>query len=230
MVNLLRFFHTVDGLPAWMWLLTLVLTLYGAVLVWLDPAGADTALGTLLLWQMLVASRGFTSSAAAGHFDPLLVRERRSHIAIAHAAHATLVVALPWMVVGVIEVVRSTGSARAFEPGRVSAFAFVSAAAWALSLPIARLVAGSVWLALIIALATTNVGLEQYSLLLQRSEGFTQLAHALAFAIACPFVMLDDVMPMREEVAAGLAVMTIAAFAAGIGFIVRRDYPLEPSV
>ena len=230
MMSALRFIHTVDGMPVWMWLLTVAVAGYGLLLTWLDPAGADTALGMLLLWQMLCASRGFAPVASAGHFDPLLVRERRSRIAIAHAMHATSAGALAWALVGAAEWLRGSESPLAFEPGRMSAFAFVSAVAWALSLPGPRLVTGSIWIALVFGMAASRFGLDQYAALLQRQEGLAQFAHALAFAFLCPFVMLDAVMPRRETLAIVLFAGAVSAAVAGTLFIMRRDYPLEPSL
>ena len=226
----LRFIHTVDGMPAWMWVISLVVAGYGLLLTWLDPAGAETALGMLLLWQMLCASRGFAPAASAGHFDPLLVRERRSRIAIAHAIHAISPGALAWALVGMAEWARGSDSALAFEAGRMSALAFVSAVAWALSLPGARLVTGSIWIALVFGMAASRFGLEQYAALLQGQEGLAQFAHAVGFAVLCPFVMLDTVLPMRQAVAAVLFAGAVSAMAAGGLFIMRRDYPLESSL
>ncbi len=229
-MSALRFIHTVDGLPAWMCVITAIVALYAVYLTWLDPSGAETALGMVCLWQMLCASRGFAAHASAGHYDPLLVREQRWRVAIAHAVHATIAGALAWALVGATEVIRGGEGALAFAPARVGTFAFVSAASWALSLPGRRLVAGSIWLALIFGMAATKVGLEQYATLLQRPDGSAQFAHALAFAVVCPFVLLDSQFPMQAEVSAAVGVIGAAATAAGVAFVVRRDYPLESSI
>lgn len=230
MVSALRFIHTVDGLPGWMWVVTVVVALYGVFLTWLDPGGAETALGMLLLWQMLCASRGFAERAAAGHYDPILVSEQRWRLAVAHAAHGTVAVALAWVLVGATELIRGGGRTLAFEPTRVAAFAFVSAASWAVSLRGRRLVAGSIWLALIFAMAASRFGLEQYATLLQRPVSPSQFAHALSFAVLCPFVLLDTEFPARTEVSVALGAMAVATLAAGVAFVVRRNYPLESSV
>ena len=229
-MNALRFIQAVDGPPLWMWVITVVVALYGIVVTWLDPAGAETALGMLFLWQMLCASRGFSAPALAGHYDPLLVRVSRWRIAVAHAAHATLIGVLAWILVGATELIRGSDRALAFEPARLAAFAFVSATSWALSLPGRRLVAGSIWLALIFGMAATKLGLEQYAILLQRPEGLGQFVHALGFTVVCPFVLLDRGLPMRAEVAASVSVLAAAATLAGALFIIRRNYPLEPSL
>ncbi|MDQ3169772.1 MAG: hypothetical protein M3Q55_06515 [Acidobacteriota bacterium] len=229
-MSALRFIHTVDGLPAWMCVITAIVALYAVFLTWLDPSGADTALGMLCLWQMLCTSRGFAAPASAGHYDPLLVREPRWRIAIAHAVHATLAGALAWALVGATELIRGGAGALAFEPARVGAFAFVSAVSWALSLPGRRLVAGSIWLTLIFGMAATKIGLEQYAMLLQRADGSALFVHALGFAVVCPFVLLDNEFPMQAEVSGAVSVIAAAAIAAGVAFVVRRDYPLESSI
>lgn len=230
MMKALRFIHTVDGLPAWMGVITASVALYGVFLTWVDPGSADTALGMLLLWQMLCASRGFAVTAAAGHYDPLLVRERRSRIAIAHAVYAVAAGAMAWMLIAATELVRGGERALALEPARAGAFAFVSVASWALSLPGRRLVAGSLWLALIFGMAATKFGLEQYATLLQRPHGVEQFAHAFGFAVVCPFVLLDSEFPMRAEVAAAVTAVAAATAAGGIAFVVNRNYPLESSI
>lgn len=229
MLALIRFFHFVDGLPLWMWLMTVLLTAYGVLLLWMDPAGGDSALGALLLWQMLCASRGFVKPASAGHFDPILIREPRWRIAVAHFLHASAVVGVAWLVIAALEISVGTSRPRGVEPGRVAAFVFVSAASWALSLGAARLVGGALWIGVLLGLAVTPAGLTLYAAMADRHGGPLQLLHALALALVCPFVMIDVALPMREGVTIGLAIAAPVTFAIGASFIVRRSYPLEPS-
>lgn len=230
MKNALRFLRIVDATPVWMSVLTVTIGAYGGVLVWIDPGSVDSALGMLMLWQMLGASRGFVRPASAGYFDPLLVRESRLAIAAAHAVHAAAPVAMAWAALGAIEALKGTHNPLAFEPGRISAFVFVSAAAWAVSLPAPRLVTGSLWLALIVAAATTRFGIEQYAALLSRPEGVSQTAQAVAFVFACPFVMLESVLPARAALGGALAAGALAITACGAMYIARRNYPLEASL
>lgn len=230
MIAALRFFHVVDGMPAWMWVLSLIVGGYGSALVWMDPTGIDNALGMLLLWQMLCASRGFVRPASAGYFDPILVSRRRFVLAIAHLVHAIGAIALFWIAIGFIEVVRVDGAPRAFEFGRVSAFAFASAAAWAMSLATSRLVTGSLWIGAILLVASTRLGLDQYASMLAEPEGAAQALRAWAAAAICPFLMLGSTMPARSIVAAGLLGAAAAAVGAGACFICRRNYALESAL
>lgn len=225
----LRFLHAVDGLPAWMWLITGLVAAYGSALTWMDPRGAEDALGMLLLWQMLCASRGYAGHARAGHFDPVLIRRPRAAIALAHALLAIAPVSIAWALAGVTELARGESGARAFEHGRLAAFMFVGCTAWAVSLPAPRLIIGSLWVATIVAAATTRVGLEQYGDLLARPAGALQFVHALAVTMVCPFVMLGSPLPQRFEVSIALVLLAAAAIAAGMLFIARRQYALEPA-
>lgn len=229
MVPLLRFFHTVDAAPIWVWMITTTLAVYGVAVLGMDPQGADSALGALLLWQMLSASRGFAGPASAGHFDPILIRERRWRIALAHLAHSTGAVIAVWALVAVTELLTGVGRPLALEPGRLAALAFVSAGAWAVSLGTTRLVSGALWIGALVALAVTPLGLSSYASMTQRAAGPAQWLHALLLSMACPFLMIDVALPMREGVAAGLALGAALMASAGTAFIVRRDYPLEPS-
>lgn len=229
MAFLLRFFHIVDPAPAWMSALTAVLCLYGLLVVWMDRAGADSALAALLLWQMLSASRGFVVSARAGHFDPILTRRCRWQIALAHFAHSIGDVVVVWAVVALAELAMGVARPLALEPGRLAALAFVGACAWALSLGTMRLVSGALWVAALVVLAVTPLGLESYTAMTQRPEGLMQLLHAVVLSMLCPFLMIDVAVPMRLEVAASLAVGALVMVVAGVVFIATRSYPLEPS-
>lgn len=229
MGTILRFFHVVDSAPIWTRVLTATLALYGAAVVWMDPSGADSALAALLLWQMLSASRGFAGLASAGHFDAILTRERRWRIALAHLAHSTGAVITVWAFVAMTEFLMGIVRPLAFEPGRLAALAFVSAGAWAFSLGTTRLVSGALWIGALLALAVTPIGLNTYTSMTQRAAGPAQWLHALLLSMACPFLMIDVALPMRDGVAAGLGVGALVMTAAGMAFIVRRNYPLEPS-
>lgn len=229
MGRVLRFFRVVDAAPIWIWVPTTALAAYGVAVVWMDPPGADSALGALLLWQMLAASRGFAGPASAGHFDPILIREKRGRVALAHFVHSTGAVLVVWAVVAVAELLMGTAHPLALEPGRLAALAFVSAGAWALSLGTARLVSGALWIGALLALAVTPLGLSTYTAMSQRAAGPAQWFHALVLSMACPFLMIDASLPMREGVALGLAVGAVVISVAGMAFIVRRNYALEAS-
>ena len=226
----LRFLRVVDAMPAWMSVLTVGIGAYGGVLVWIDAGSVDSALGMLMLWQMLAASRGFARPASAGHFDPVLIRESRSSIAVAHVIHAAAPVAAAWAAVGALEAVKGAPGSLAFEPGRVSAFMFVSATAWAMSLPAPRLVTGGLWLGVITAAATTRFGLEQYGEMLSAPESTFHTAQAIALVLTCPFLMLEPALPDRAALAVALAIGTVGSVACGATYIARRNYPLEASL
>lgn len=230
MTGPLRFFRVVDAPPVWMRVATMTVVAYSVVVVWMDPQGSDSALAALLLWQMLSASRGFAKPAAAGHFDPVLIREGRLVIAGAHLVHAAAPMLAAWLLVAAIEFAVGGSLPRAIEPGRLAALLFVSAAVWALSLGAAPMVTGALWVAGLAGLAVTPLGLQAYSALFERPEGIAQQLHAVALAMVCPFLMIDVVLPMRAGVTWGLFGGSIVAAALGTLFIARRSYPLEPAL
>jgi hypothetical protein len=228
MLTILRFIHLVDPPPVWMPALTVALGLYGVAVVWMDPAGADSALGALLLWQMLSASRGFAGPASAGHLDPILIRETRWRIAIAHLTHSTGPVIVVWTVVGAAELCMGVARPLAAEPGRLASLVFVGAAAWALSLGTTRLVSGALWIGALVVLAVTPLGLDAYIAMAHRPAGPEQFLYGLLLSMVCPFLMIGVTLPMREGIAGGLAVGSLVVMKAGVAYIVCRSYPLEP--
>lgn len=228
-IRAIGFLRVIEATPAWMATLTVAVGAYGAIVIWLDPESVDNALGTLLLWQMLAASRGFVGPASSGYFDPVLQSVGRKALAIAHAVHASAPVVAVWIVLGLLEFARGVDEPAAFDPGRLSALVFVSLTAWALSLPSPRLITGSLWLAVLALTATTRFGLEQYAAMLSRGDGIVQTIQAAAFVLVCPFLMLEPVMPSRTGLALTLAGASILSGWAGLAFVVRRDYPLEPA-
>lgn len=231
MIWLLRFFRVTDAMPMWMGVASVAIGGYCALMVTLDPRGADEALAVLLLWQMLCASAGFARRAGAGHFDPALVAYPRARVAAAHGINAVLPGAILWLIVAAVDAASHRTVPAALEAGRVSAFVFLSAAAWSISLGGPRLIGGALWLVLIVAGVTTRFGAAQYAAMLARADGSAaEIAHAAALTLLCPFLMLGDHLPSRAAVAALLAVAACAACAAGVIQITRRDYPLEPSL
>lgn len=228
---LLRFFRVTDAMPAWMGVTSLALGAYGALIVTRDARGADEALAILLLWQMLCASAGFARRAGAGHFDPALVAHARGRVAAAHGINAVLPGAALWLIVAGVDATAHRTPPAALESGRLAAFAFLSAASWALSIGGPRLIGGALWLVVIVAGVTTRFGAEQYASMIARADGsVAEIAHAGALALLCPFLMLGDHLPSRAAVSAILAAAACAACAAGVIQVQCRDYPLEPSL
>lgn len=227
MVFLLRFLRVVDPAPLWTRVIAAALAMYGVAVVWMDPRGADSVLAALLLWQMLSASRGFAAPASAGHFDPILVRDRRWRIAAAHLVHSTSSVIALWALVAAMELSMGAPRSLALEPGRLAAFAFVGTGAWMLSLGTVRLVSGALWIGALAVLAVTPLGLQAYAAMSHRPPGTIQWLQALLLSMLCPFLMVDVALPMRDQVATGLAVAAVLMASAGMAYIVKRSYPLE---
>jgi len=224
---LLRFFHAADPMPIWLGVMVLSVAAYAVSIVAADPRSVDEALAVLLLLQMMAASAGFSHPAAAGHFDQALVRARRGSIALAHLLHAASPLALAWCGLAILELLLYDNT-RAFELGRISAFVFVSVTCWALSLPGPRLVAGILWLVLIVSSLTTSAGTNQYAAMLARTDGTAQeLAHATLLVLVCPFLMLGDHVPPRTGASVILLFLSLVTVLIAVRYLTRRDYPLE---
>lgn len=230
LLQVMRYFRAADPMPPWLLVLTAAVGLYVAVLVIANPAGVDESLALLLLWQMFCASSGFMRHAAAGHFDVALVRWPRAAVSVGHAVHSVWLVILIWLLVAALEAGGSHRFPVALDPGRLAALAFVSCMSWALALPAARLVTGSLWLGLIVAAVTTRFGAEQYTAMLARPDDVWRVIHAAALTVVCPFLLIGDHVPGRAALAAVLLAASSLALVGGIAFIARRDYPLEPAL
>ena len=230
-VRILRFLRAAAPMPSWLVLLTAAVGLYAALTVTLNPRESDEGLALLLLWQMLCASTGFVRQASAGHFDLALVKWPRAAVSLTHALHSVWPVIALWLVIAAIEAVRTDRAPLALEHGRVAALLFVSATAWAIALPAARLVTGSLWLALIVAAATTRVGAEQYAAMLSRPDAsISQALYAIGLTLVCPFLLLGNHIPPRAATSAALITATAAVMAAAVFYLKRRDFPLESTL
>jgi hypothetical protein len=226
-----RFFLTVLPSPVWM---RAGLALGAIVGVWtlvLNPREVDSALGNLLILQMLATSSGFAPAASRGHIDPLLISGRsRVSIAFGHA----LATALPGLVAFAIVLATAAwfggvSAERAFAPQRLAAILIVSGCGWAIGLPFPRLVGGALWLAFFMSIVLSGAALILGIRLLEAETSYPGTVLLMAgAAVACPLLLLGDQPGAANPWSIGLALALASAIvAAGVRYVVRRDYVLK---
>ncbi len=129
-----RFFLVVAPCPSWMRVGFGAAVLMGGATVWFNPSDVDSALGSILLLQMFSASSGYASSAARGHFDPILVSDRsRASVAAGSLVAAALPGAIAWMLIVGWAAALGAGPV-VLAPQRQAAFLIVSCTAWSAGL------------------------------------------------------------------------------------------------
>jgi hypothetical protein len=211
-----------------------MLLAYAAVLIWAGYLTATTpgemraVYVVLLLVQSFAAASGFLSRARRGHFDPVLVAPAsRLRVALAHITVSTTAGIVIWLLVAAIEL---AGNGRALPlglaPASLSALLYMSATAWAASLPFGRYSSGVVWLILAIGLAGAGKLLALRQAYVGAIESTAGAWKASAAALVFPPFMVT-------EPSAPLALSTFVVFAAaivvsGVGVLAIEafDFPL----
>ena len=144
---LLRFFRIVSPLPDMVLWTFAVLVAGASAMIALAPARAAGALAPLLLMQMFAASSGFAVPARRGHYDLLLTRTgNRMSIAVAHWLTSIAPGLASWLIVAVVEAVRTGQANVCLASGTCVAFALVSTIPWAVTVTLPRFSGGIGWL------------------------------------------------------------------------------------
>jgi hypothetical protein len=233
-VSAVRYFLTVLPPPVWIQAGFAIAAVIGVWTLILNPREVDSALGNILIVQMLATSSGFAAAASRGHVDPLLVSGRsRVSIAFGHAVAS----ALPGFVAFAIVLATAAwfggeSAARAFAPQRLTAILIVSGCGWAIGLPFPRLVGGALWMGFFMGTMLSGIGLVLGMRLL---EPGSPDAGAILFmgiaAVAYPFLLLGDQPGPANPWSIGLAlVLASVVVAGGVRYVVRRDYVLKEPV
>jgi hypothetical protein len=229
-----RYFLTVLPPPVWIQAGFAIAAVIGVWTLILNPREVDSALGNILIVQMLATSSGFAAAASRGHIDPLLVAGRsRVSIALGHAVAS----ALPGLVAFAIVLATAAwfggvSAERAFSPQRLTAILIVSGCGWAIGLPFPRLVGGALWMGFFMGIVLSGAGLVLGIRLLEAgtSHPGTVLLMAGA-AVACPLLLLGDQPGAANLWSIGLALaLATAVVAVGVRYVVRRDYVLKEPV
>ena len=183
----------------------------------------------LMLCQAFAASTGYATRARRGHFDQLLAgRQSRLRFALTHVSVSTLMGAAAWVVVCILDAVGAGGRwPRGLTPEALAAFAYLSALAWAVSVPFSRYSAGVLWLIVAIALAASGRLLVLRNSYALASDTWAGVWQATGPALVFPPLVVGE---LSAPPGAAIALLVIAAFVAvavGVGFISVYGLALE---
>lgn len=183
----------------------------------------------LLLCQSFAASTGYAQRARRGHFDQVLAgRVSRLRFAAAHALISAVVGAIAWVAISVLDALGGGGQwPLGFTLRAAAAFVYISAVAWAASVPFAKYSAGVAWLVVAVALAASGRLFALRNSYVTASGGWTGAWHALGPVLLFPPVMVGEPASPSVVVIALLIVAAIAALGLGVAFIAHYSLALE---
>lgn len=181
----------------------------------------------ILIVQMFAVSTGFSSPASRGFYDPVLTRAGLGvRTVAAHFSVAALPGCLAWAVLASIEAIRAASlQVPALQTSALIGLMLVSAVAWASNLPFMPFAAAGVWLLVSIGIFVSGRFFASLAPLARNpSWSAEHPGRALLVTMLLPFMTPGLSLP-RTTLAA-LAAIAFAAFAAGVFFVRRRDFPL----
>ena len=193
-------------------------------LVQVSPQGFDQTIAMALFLQMFSASTGYRGRLVRGHFDPILTGvARRSKIVVLHAGVSALPGAVLWLLLATGGWLAAPHAIpTALTPAGLAAFAFVSAMAWAGSLPSTRYAGGACWVvALFIAASSHNIATLRAAFLAGPGSWIAS-ARAAAAALVCPFFLIAD--PSFPDVRVLVLVALAAVLVAGAGVAIAARF------
>jgi hypothetical protein len=205
---------------------------WAGYLAWLSPGEMRAVYVVLLLCQSFSAATGFTVPARRGHFDQVLVAPAsRIAVGLAHAAASTGTGLAAWLLVTVIDAFANRGQwPLGLTLPAVSALLYMSAVAWAASVPFARYSSGVVWLILAIALAGAGKLLALRQAYAAAAEAAGNVWRAAGAALVFPPLMVTE--PSAPFALSTFVVLAAAVLVAGMGVLAIEacDFPLvDPS-
>jgi hypothetical protein len=183
----------------------------------------------MLLCQSFAASTGYAHRARRGHFDQLLAgRPSRARFAVTHALMSASLGAVSWAAISTIDALGGGGHRPlGFTPKAVAAFIYVSALAWAASVPFSRYSAGVAWLMVAVALAGSGWLLALRNNYVTESGTWTRVWHALGPVLLFPPVMVGELSSPSVALLALVIAAAGAGLAGGVAFVAHYDLALE---
>lgn len=204
-----------------------VIVAMGLFLEFTAGGSSDFATVMILIVQLFAVSTGFSFPASRGFYDPVLTRSGPTLRSVAaHFAVSALPGCLAWTILAAIEAVRAgSPNVIALQPSALAGLAFVSAVAWSLSLPFMPFAAAGVWLMASIGIFVSGRFMASLAPL-ARDPGWATDHPGRALLVTALFPIMTPGISLPRTTLAALAVIAIAAFAAGVFFVQRRDFPL----
>jgi hypothetical protein len=183
----------------------------------------------LLLFQSFAASTGYAQRARRGHFDQLLAGPpSRLRFAVTHALISTAVGAVAWTTISVLDAIGAGGHwPLGFTPKAVAAFVYISALAWAVSVPFSRYSAGVVWLIVTVGLAGSGRLIALRNNYIVASDSWTGLWHAAGPVLLFPPVMAGEPSSPSLALIALVIGAAVVGLAGGVAFIAHYSLALE---
>ncbi len=186
----------------------------------------------LLFCQLFAASSGFRASAESGHFDLLLTGGVSRHVlAVWHWGLSVVPGCVAWTVVCSAEAwTDGVHAAAGLRAPSLMGLMLVSSLPWVLTLPSSRFVGGTLWMVTMVLTGTSAHGFEWIRGLMDGSapNGLAGLFETTIAVVIVPFLFL---VPAVGEVTGDPAIListgliSCAAVAIGISWIVHRDFP-----
>jgi len=186
----------------------------------------------LLLCQSFSASTGYAPRARRGHFDQLLAgRSSRIRFALTHAAMSTALGIIVWLAISLLDALSAGGRfPLGLMPRAVAALVYISALAWALSVPFSRYSAGVLWLVSAVALAASGKLMTLRNSYVAASETWVGVWQSAGPVLLFPPLMVAEPSASSSVVIVLVVVVVAAAVAAlwaGMAFVVRYSLSLE---
>ena len=202
---------------------------FAAWIAWTDPKDFDQTVVLAMIFQMFAAATGYREFATRGHFDALLAggAGRRS-VAAAHWVWSTSQGAIAWLALALIAcLVHPRQWPSPLGGAAVAAFLYVSSAAWAFALPLARYATGVAWILVLFVVAGAGEIHTLREAFLSAGDGWNSLIRGTAATLVCPVFLITD-GPQADARLLTLVLLASATFgAAGAWFIATLDVPLK---
>ena len=232
-INPVRYFHVVSPQPRFVPMGLALVVVLGGWLLRANPADVGAPFVPLLFLQMFASSSEFNAPASRGYFDALLVSGwSRPAVAASHWVAAVLPGVTAWAALGSLELAMADPQhAIGFEPRSLVALLLVSTIPWALTLPLPRFSGGLLWTVLMLVLIMTRSGTTFLGNAVAATEGAPpgDLATVAAALAACPLLFLSSSAASVSASAFVLvtdAALAVLAFAGGVAYVARREYPM----
>ena len=183
----------------------------------------------LLLCQSFSASTGYATRARRGHFDLLLAgRQSRVRFALTHAVMSTVLGFTAWLAISVLDALSAGGRfPLGLTPRAVAALVYISALAWALSVPFSKYSAGVLWLVGTLVLGASGKLMTLRNSYVAASGTWAGIWQAAGPVLLFPPLMVGEPSAPLSAVIVLVAVATAAALWAGSAFVVHYSLSLE---
>ena len=212
-----------------------VLLAFVALIVWAGyltvtaPGDLRGPYIVLLLCQSFAASTGYAMRARRGHFDALLAgRLSRTRFAVTHASISAALGAVVWSTISVLDALGGGGHwPLGLTPTAIATFIYISAVAWAGSVPFSRYSAGVVWLVVAVGLAGSGRLIALRNTYVAASNSWRGLWESTWPVLLFPPVAVGEPSTPSGGVVLLVIVAAATVLCLGVAFIAHYSLNLE---